>query len=167
MFSPLQVTYSNGCVASDATDSPTVNPSALQPFVSPAGAYEITLNGYPQGLSDKYLALGLTSSSATYSSLENSGSLVLFLKPMAPFRNTGIIYELRAGGLNGTLLASGESYFDAWNQMKLRYDPVTQVVSASVNGVELGSFFQPIDAPRYVGFEGIGIADNFVVQLLN
>jgi len=167
MFSPLQVTYSNGCVSSDATDSPTLNPSALQPFVSPAGAYEITLNGYPQGLSDKYLALGLTSSSATYSSLENSGSLVLFLKPMAPFRNTGIIYELRAGGLNGTLLASGESYFDAWNQMKLRYDPVTQTASASVNGVELGSFFQPIDTPRYVGFEGIGIADNFVVQLLN
>ena len=51
--------------------------------------------------------------------------------------------------------------------MKLRYDPVTQTVSGSVNGTELGSFFQPIADPRYVGFEGIGIADNFVVQLLD
>lgn len=167
MFSPLQMTYANGCVASEWFDEPTVNPTALQNFVQPSTAYELTLNGWPAPIPGKYLALGLTNNGATYSNLENTGSLVLFLKPAPPYMNYTILYELRAGGLNGTLLASGETYFEGWNQMKLRYDPVTQTVSGSVNGTEFGSFVQPIDAPRYVGFEGIAIADNFVVTVLN
>lgn len=167
MFSPIQMTYSNGCVASEWFDAPTQNPTALQPFRSPAGAYEITLNGYPAPIAGKYLALGLTGTATTYSNLENSGSIVLFLRPAPPYMNYTVLYELRAGGANGTLLASGETYFDGWNQMKLRYDQVTQTVSANVNGTELGSFVQPIAAPKYVGFEGVAIADNFVIQTLN
>lgn len=169
MFSPLQIRdglSQNGCAASEWFDPPTRNPTALLPFTAPATAYEISLNGYPAPIAGKYLALGLTNSTATYSNLESSGNVVLFLKPAPPYQNWTILYELRVGGLNGTLLASGETFFDGFNQMKLRYDPVAKTVGANVNGTELGIFPLDIGSPRYVGFEGIAIADNFVIRKL-
>lgn len=166
MFSPLQMRqgfYTNGCVASEWTDNPSQNPTALMSFAAPAAAYEISFNGYPAPIAGKYLALGLTDSAATYSNLENSGIVVLFLKPS--FNASGLLlYELRAGGLNGTLLASGETYFNGWNQMGLRYDPVAGTISGSVNGAEIGTFPLNIGKPRYAGFEGVGIGDNFVIR---
>lgn len=167
MFSPIQMTfgnYMNGCVASEWTDQPTQNPTALMPFTAPNTAYEVAFDGYPAPIAGKYLALGLTNSSTTYSNLENAGSVVLFLKPAPPYQNSTILYELRAGGQNGTLLAAGETYFAGWNQMKLTYDPVAKIVGASVNGTSLGSFPLDIAVPRYAGFEGVGIGDNFVIR---
>lgn len=169
MFSPIQFSLgfaNNGCVASEWFDPPTQNPTALMPFTAPNVPYEVSLNGYPAPIAGKYLALGLTNSAVTYSNLENSGSVVLFLKPAPPYMNGSILYELRVGGLNGTLLASGETYFDGWNQMKLVYNPIAKTVSASVNGTELGTFPLALGAPKYAGFEGIAIADNFVIRKL-
>ncbi len=168
MFSPLQVFQgfsNNGCVASEWTDNPAQNPTALLAFTAPNAAYEISFNGYPAPIAGKYLAVGLSNSAESYSNLENSGSVALFLKPL--FNTTGtILYELRAGGLSGTLLASGETYFEGWNQMKLRYNPNAKTVSGSVNGTELGTFPLNLGAPRYAGFEGVGIGDNFVIRKL-
>ena len=69
--------------------------------------------------------------------------------------------------MNGTLLASGETYFEGFNQMKLRIDPTNHTVGGSVN-VDLnpGTHTLDIGNPRYAGFEGVGIADNFVVTEL-
>jgi hypothetical protein len=67
--------------------------------------------------------------------------------------------------MDGQLLASGETYFEAYNQMKLRYDPVGQTITASINGTEMGPFNANIGAPKYVGFEGVAIADNFVIRV--
>ena len=169
MFSPIQMTlgfYTNGCAISRWTDSPTQNPTALMPFTAPGTAYEVSLNGYPAPIAGKYLALGLTDSSAVYSNLETSGSVVLFLKPAPPYQNWSLTYELRIGGINGTLLASGETYTGSWNQMKLRYDPITRTISANVNDIELGSFPLNLGTPRYAGFEGVAIADNFLIRRL-
>lgn len=169
MFSPIQMSfgnYVNGCAISEWTDAPTQNPAALMPFNAPPTAYEVSLNGYPAPIEGKYLALGLTNSAATYSNLENSGNIVLFLKPAPPIANGLLTYELRVGGLNGTLLASGETYSSGWNQMKLSYDPVTKIISANVNGTELGAFPLNLGAPRYAGFEGVAIADNFLIRKL-
>lgn len=166
MYSPIQMTlgnYSNGCVASKWTDNPTQNPTALMPFTAPNVPYEVSLNGYPAPLAGKYLALGLTDSSVTYSNLENSGKAVLVVRPT--FNGTyTLLYELRAGGMNGTLLASGETYSEGWNQIKLRYDPVAKTIGANVNGVELGTFPLDLGAPRYAAFEGVGIGDNFMIR---
>ena len=169
MFSPIQMSFgsvNNGCIASEWFDAPTQNPTALMPFTAPNVPYEVSFNGYPAPIAGKYLALGLTNSAVTYSNLENSGSVVLFLKPAPPYMNYTILYELRVGGINGTLLASGETYFDGWNQMKLRYDPIAKTVGANVNGTELGTFPLDLGVPRYAGFEGIGIGDNFVIRTL-
>ena len=165
MFSPIQVTYANGCVASDWFDNPTTSPTALMPVSLPSTAYEVSFNGYPAPLPGNYLALGLTNSPAVYSNLATVGSIVLITKPAPPYMNYTLLYELRVGGLNGTLLASGETFFDGWNQLKLRIDPVANTVGGSVNGIDLGTHPLDIGVPRYAGFEGVGIGDNFVIRL--
>ena len=170
MYSPIQMTlgyYTNGCAMSEWFDIPTQNPAALMTYTAPASAYEINLNGYPAPIAGKYLALGLTDSSATYSNLATVGNVVLVIKPAPPYMNFTILYELRIGGMDGQLLAAGETYFEGFNQMKLRVDPISQTVSASVNGTELGPFAVDIGTPRYVGFEGVAIADNFFIRTLN
>lgn len=164
MPSPLQVTYGNGCVASEWFDPVVDIPTALMAFRPPATAYEISINGYPAPLPNAYLAVGLTSSSLLYSNLESSASVWLALKPNAAFDSTTVRYELRADGMNGPVLASGETYFEGFNQISLRYDPVSKTVSGSVNGVALGMHQLTIPTPKYAGFEGIGILDNFVVR---
>lgn len=169
MFSPIQFSFgyaNNGCVMSEWFDAPTQNPTALMPFIAPAVPYEVSINGYPAPIAGKYLALGLTNSSVTYSNLESSGDVVLFLKPVPPFQNQTLQYELRLGGKNGTLLASGETYFDAFSQLSLRYDPVSKTVSASVNGLSLGTFPLNLGTPRYAAFEGVAMADNFSIRKL-
>ena len=75
-------------------------------------------------------------------------------------------YEFRLGGFNGQLLASGVSDDMFFNQMKIRYDPQTPSVGASLNGTDLGTFATNIAPPRYAGFEGNGYADNFVIKRL-
>jgi hypothetical protein len=35
-----------------------------------------------------------------------------------------------------------------------------------VEGVELGSFVQPIRTPRFIGIEGVGLVDDLVVRKL-
>jgi hypothetical protein len=167
MFSPIQMTlgyYMNGCVASEWFEIPTTNPTAIMPVTLPTTAYELSFNGYPAPIAGKYLALGLTNSSAVYSNLEASGTVVLVTRPAPPYMNFTLLYELRAGGMNGTLLASGETYFEGWNQLKLRIDPVAHTVGGSINGTDLGTHSLNIGSPRYAGFEGVGIGDNFVIR---
>lgn len=169
MYSPLQMTlgfYGNGCVASEWFEVPANNPVALMPYTAPNVPYEISFNGYPAPINGKYLALGVTNSTVLYNNLQNSGNVVLVLKPAPPFMNFTILYELRLGGMNGTLLSSGETYFDGWNRMKLRIDPLAQTVSASVNDTELGTFAVNLAASKYAGFEGVGIGDNFIIRKL-
>ena len=58
------------------------------------------------------------------------------------------------------------TFFDSFNRLVLRYDPVAQTVSASVNGVEIGVFQQSIQTPKFIGLEGVGILDNLIVRKL-
>ena len=49
----------------------------------------------------------------------------------------------------------------------LRYDPLRQLASASLNGVELGAWpVAPVKTPKYIGIEGVGVVDNLVVRKL-
>lgn len=169
MFSPIQFSFgfpNNGCVMSEWFDAPTQNPTALMPFTAPDVPYEVSINGYPAPIAGKYLALGLTNSSVTYSNLENSGDVVLFLKAAPPYQNFTLQYELRLGGINGMLLASGETYFDAFSRLIIRYDPVAKTVGASVNESDLGTFPVNLGVSRYAAFEGVAMADNFLIRKL-
>lgn len=165
MFSPIQVTYANGCVASEWFEVPVTNPTALMPVKFPVTAYEVSLNGYPAPLDGKYLAVGLTNSAVNNNNLNQFAGLCLVMRTTLAASYT-VTYELRANGLNGTLLASGETPHYGFNQLALRYNPVTKIAGGSVNGVDLGNFPLTLATPRYAGFEGVGIADNFIVRKL-
>jgi hypothetical protein len=165
MFSPIQSTFGNGCLVSDWRDPISEFPTALMPFKAPATPYQISIDVW---LGTNYLGFGLTGSSLLNSNLETSGSIWLELKP-GPLESGGIFtetYELRVNGRTGPVLASGTTYFDPHSRLVIRYDPVTKLASASVNEVELGIFPLAIANPRFIGIEGVGIVDNFVVRKL-
>jgi hypothetical protein len=68
--------------------------------------------------------------------------------------------------MKGPLLVTGKTFNNGWNEFTLRYDPVNTTLGGSVNGVDLGAYAIAIPTPRYIGFEGVGILDNFVVRNL-
>jgi len=167
MPSPLQGQWGNGCIASDWFDFVATRPTALVPFTQPATPYEISIEVWPAtaGNPDYYLGFGLTDNSILESNLETSAGVWIELK-VPELGSYTEHYALRANGRTGPVLASGTTFFDGRTRTVLRYDPATQTVSASINGVELGSFQVPIKAPRFIGIEGVGIMDNFVVRTL-
>jgi hypothetical protein len=166
--SPLQdvALGTAGCVVSDwALGEPSVlHPTALLPFTAPASAWAVSMEGYPSVVAGAYVAIGLTTSALAYSNLETVGQVWLSLRKQEVMVNGPLVYELRLNGRSGELLATGVIDDLTWNQMSIRYDPVAQVMSASLNGQSLGSFPVKLATPKYLGFEGIGILDNFVVR---
>jgi hypothetical protein len=90
----------------------------------------------------------------------------LLLKEVT-FDNTLTAYEFRLNGMTGPLLASGQFISQTFNRIAVRYDPATGLAGASINEVDLGSFPAGLaGTPKFVGFEGVGILDNFVVRQL-
>ena len=167
--SPLQGDENNGffgagCASSELDDVVlplTQWPTALLPFSPPAGTWEVSMEGWPSAVPGAYVALGLTSSAATVNNFSTAGQVWLGLSN----DGTGaMVYELRLNGRSGALLASGVAEDMTWNHMVIRYDPVAQTLSASLNNQSLGSFATRLATPKYAGFEGVGIMDNFVIR---
>ena len=48
----------------------------------------------------------------------------------------------------------------------IRYDPQAGLLEARVNGAGIGPFPLALGRPRYAGFEGLGLVDNFVLRML-
>jgi hypothetical protein len=168
--SPLQAAPgTEGCAASEWFDMTVATqwPTALLPFTPPATAWQVSMEGYPSVIEGAYVALGLTSSGATYSNFSSVGQVWLSLRKQQVMVNGPLVYELRVNGMAGPLLATGVVDDLTWNTMVIGYDPVAQVLSASINGIALGPFPMALTTPKYAGFEGIGIMDNFVVRKLN
>jgi hypothetical protein len=164
MPSPLQVTWRNGCVASEWFDPVVDHPAALLPFTAPATVYQVSIDGWPAPFNEHYVGIGFTDSGLLYSNLESSARAWLRVKTGPALNNTTVIYEFRLDGMNGPVLASGEVPSITFNQMAVRYDPVANMVGASLNGVNLGWYSLVMSAPKFVGFEGVGILDNFIVM---
>jgi hypothetical protein len=166
MPSPLQPNGANGAVISDWHDPVVDHPVALMPFTAPANAYQLSMDGYAAPLDGYYVGIGFSDSTVLYSNLETSAKAWLRLKPKASLDSTTQVYELRLNGMSGPVLATGEVLNMGFNQMAIRYDPVAQRVGASINGVDLGWYPLAMTAPKFVGFEGVGVLDNFVVKQL-
>ena len=161
--SPLQVTYGNGCAASEWFDAVTQYPAALLPFTAPATAYEVTLATWPSPVAGAYIGLGFTNSGATLSNLATVG--VIWIR-MRDLRTPGglLDYELRVNGMSGPVLARGELGVSAWDRIGLRYDPAAQTITLRVDDTIIGTYPFAMAAPRYVGLEGVGVVDDFVVR---
>lgn len=172
LFSPLQVTFGfEGntilCTLLNAPVSSPTRPAALMPMpTNLTTSYELEVDGTTWAVPGGYLAVGFTNSALTTNNLSTVGSVVFVIEPN-PDATSSLIYELRLGGLNGQLLASGTTYYDMFfNQIKIRYNPQTKAIGASFQGVDLGTFPTNVAPPRYAGFEGVGYADNFMVRRL-
>ena len=135
-------------------------------FAAPATTYQVSIDGYPAPFDEHYVGIGFTDSSVLYSNLETSAKAWLRVKQGPALNGTTMIYELRLDGMAGPVLAPGEVPAMGFNQMAVRYDPVAQMVGASFNGVDLGWYRLAMTAPTFVGFEGVGILDDFVVRNL-
>ena len=81
-----------------------------------------------------------------------------------PLDGGDLQYELRTNGMSGPVLAGGRGGVLGWDPIALRYDPVAQTVTLRVNGETIGTYPFTMAPPRYVGLEGIGVLDNFVVR---
>jgi hypothetical protein len=166
MPSPLEVN-SNGCLFSNETGPGLDHPTALMPFTAPATPYQISIDAWaiPNPADPAaYFGFGLTTSSILDSNLETSASVWLEL-----VRSTDMLsqtYTLRVDGRTGSVLASGTMDFDPFTRLVLRDYPAAGTVSASVNEVELGVFSLAIKSPRFIGLEGVGYVNNFVVRNL-
>jgi hypothetical protein len=163
--SPLQSSdFNQGAMVSEWFDAVTQYPTALLPFTPPAKPYAVSMEGYPSVVGGAYVAIGLTASPATLSNFSTVGQVWLGLRKQQAMVNGDLVYEWRLDGSTGALLATGVVEDLTWNRMELRVDPVTKSVSASINGVVLGT--QPFaSVPKYAGFEGVGVLDNFVIRL--
>jgi len=161
--SPLQPDGQDGCIVSQWADTPATRPTALAPFTPPTTPYQISIDAWTGFGTDWYFGFGLTDVAVLDSNLETSAGVWLELRfTDASFSTTE--YSLRANGRTGPVFATGTVPFDAFTRLVLRYDPATQTVSASVNDIDLGAYYQPIRTPKYIGIEGVGIANNFVVR---
>lgn len=167
MPSPLQPGEGFGGVAySEVFDvTSPVYPSLLLPVTLPDGRWALSIEALPQGGAfDAYVALGLTDSTVTTSNLTTVGKVALVLRRDAG--SPALRWELWSGVGTRSLLASGATDDMTWNRLVLSYDPGTQQLTAAVNDVTVGPFALSLGAVRLAGFEGLGMADNFVIRRL-
>ncbi|MBK7906688.1 MAG: hypothetical protein IPJ78_08985 [Gemmatimonadetes bacterium] len=159
---PLQLTYGNGCISSEWFDAVTEYPAALQPFRAPSTAYEVSIDTWVAPIPGAYIGLGFTNSSILLSNLATSAPI--WIRMTDPLDGGDLQYELRTNGMSGPVLATGRGGVSGWDPIALRYDPVAQTVTLRVNGETIGTYPFTMAPPRYVGFEGVGVLDNFVVR---
>lgn len=165
LFSPLQVLYtgeeSHGCAASGFDETTGISPTALIPFAAPTVPYEISIEGYPTNFNGTFISVGFTNSSILNNNLEAFASVALLLYPEPAMTN--LPYELKVGA---TVVASGTTEDFTFNRMKVRVDPVNKTIGASINEKQIGTFPIDVGRPRYAGFEGVGLVDDFVIRKL-
>lgn len=163
MASPLEVDTVYGQVWSDVSDGATGGyPTALLPMTWPATAWSMSIEALSSPVAGSYVALGVTDSGSTLGNLVSASKVSLLVRMGAA--GSSLSWELWQGGAARTLLASGPVEDLSFNQLKLSYDPATQMLSVSVNGTPGGSYPVALGAPRYAAFEGLGTVDNFVVR---
>lgn len=163
--SPLQPVDRWGTACSQLqVDNLADVPTALLSFRQPGTAYTVSADGQPPNIPGTYVAIGLTATAATLNNFATAGQVWLSLHNQQGSLFGGpLVYELRLNGKTGPLLATGVTDDVYFNRMAIRYDPVAGTVSASVNGLELGSYALQI-SPAFAGFEGVGTVDNFVIR---
>ena len=160
--SPIQPDPFNGVVISEWRDGLLAFPDALIPFRGLGSRYAISAEMYPGVVTGGYVALGLTSSGALQSNLAAGGQVWLLLSQVPPFTGMSGYYELRAGS---QVLASGSVVLDGFNPVSLVIDPVAQTVSATVNGIDLGTYPARV-GPSFLALEGQGWVDDLIVRAL-
>lgn len=107
-----------------------------------------------------------TANGAAAGNFETSGAAWLVLRmPRTTPGGLGAtaIWELHTSGLTGPSL-SGTVVLQNYNRIAVSYDPDAVVVVGSVNGVPTAALPCTVSGVRYVGFQGNGIVNDFLVS---
>ena len=157
----LRVNPANNDVA------PPGETDALLPFTAPTGAFQESMDFLSQtSLPAGHLfAIGFTSSidhAHLYDNFATFGQASLTIQNDVA-RGGTVDWTLRTNGTAGPSV-SGSVVIGLWNQMALSYDPATHRVLAGIDGVTVGGVDYTPTNIAGAGFEGSGIADNFIVQ---
>jgi hypothetical protein len=133
---------------------------ALLPFTPPAGPFRASMDVVGGGTTT---ALGFTSNTTTlYDNFQTSGQAWLVLHGGGGQGQLGT-WEVHTNGLAGPS-ASGTTLLNGYNPISISYDPLTQTVQGSVNGVPTPVLPYAATGISGVGFEGVWTVNNFVVQ---
>jgi uncharacterized repeat protein (TIGR01451 family) len=153
----------NGVLVSDTNPTIESNNAALLPFIQPAGPVTLSTSV----VSGWYTtAIGFTSSGALADNFETSGLawLVIRMPRTTPGgQGTMATWELHTDGLNGPS-ASGTMMQGGYNHVAVSYDPDAGKVTASIEGVPVASVDYVVSGVQYVGFQGNGIVNDFLVE---
>jgi len=153
----------NGLLASDITPSTESNNDALLPFPQPAGPITVSVSAVAGWYTT---SVGFTPSGALAGNFENSGAAWIVLRmPRTTPGGLGSVatWELHTNGLKGPSL-SGTVVLQNYNRLSVSYDPATGLVTGAVQGVVIGSVPFAVAGVKYVGFQGNGIVNDFIVE---
>jgi hypothetical protein len=153
----------NGTLVSDVNPTIESNNAALLPFIQPSGPVTLSTSI----VSGWYTtAIGFTSSGILADNFETSGLAWFVIRmPRTTPGGQGSIatWELHTDGFNGPS-ATGEMVLGGFNHVAVSYDPVAGRVDASIEGVLVASLDYFVSGIQYVGFQGNGIVNDFLVQ---
>jgi uncharacterized repeat protein (TIGR01451 family) len=153
----------NGVLASNVNPTIPSNNAGLLPFVQPAGPVTLSTSI----VSGWYTtAIGFTSSGALADNFETAGLawFVIRMPTTTPGGQGSIAtWELHTDGFNGPS-ATGEMVLGGYNHVAVSYDPIAGKVAASIEGVPVASLDYVVSGVQYVGFQGNGIVNDFLVE---
>lgn len=153
----------NGVTASNVNPTVESNNAALIPFLQPPGPVTAAVSAVAGWYTT---AIGFTPSSVLTGNFETSGAAWLVLQmPRTTPGGLGAtaVWELHTNGLTGPSL-SGTVVLQNYNRIAVSYDPDAGVVVGSVNGVPTAALPYAVSGVRYVGFQGNGIVNDFLVS---
>jgi hypothetical protein len=153
----------NGVLVSNTNPTIESNNAALLPFIQPAGPVTLSTSI----VSGWYTtAIGFTSSGALADNFETSGLAWFVIRmPRTTPGGQGSVatWELHTNGYNGPS-ASGTMVLGGYNHVAVSYDPIAGKVAAAIEGIPVASVDYAVSGVQYVGFQGNGIVNDFLVQ---
>jgi hypothetical protein len=167
--SSLEVSSPGASLSFVSAPPATGHAASLLPFTAPPITYEVSVDvlPYPSFANNTLMAVGFTSSPALNANFENSGQAWMLIRFTDFNVSQGdMTVELHTNGMNGPSV-SAQVFLAGWDTMTVRYDPVNQVVSGYYDGQLIGSVPYAAGPMSFVGFEGEGTLDNFVVKASN
>lgn len=153
----------NGVTVSNVNPTIESNNDALIPFVQPPGPVTASVSAIAGWYTT---AIGFTPSGVLAGNFETSGAAWLVLRmPRTTPGGLGAtaVWELHTNGLTGPSV-SGTVVLQNYNRIAVSYDPVAGTVVGSINGVATAALPYVVSGVQYVGFQGNGEVNDFLVE---
>jgi hypothetical protein len=122
---------------------------------------------FPSFSNGNIMAVGFSTSPTLFSNLENTGQAWMLIR-FTDFNidDINMTVELHTNGMTGPSV-SLQVFRNVFDTLTVRYDPINHLVSGYYNDQFVGSLPYTATPVSFVGFEGEGTVDNFIVKASN